>query len=540
MKRISLFAAVSMVALAALFVSCTSDSSDDNGLIVDPAESVVYEKAILDVEVGEEYSLTFTANDMWSITASESWIEFYDGSDLYASISGQAGEAITVVFKVNDKEMGFSSSTATIDIVATSISYELAEVTRAAEEASITFYALDYSTYEEYELDSSEPLAIEWSESNFAFIAKLHFVANFAWQVEGLPAWISNSASNPIATEGTADDEFSQILTTAYAGYTLDETMEATINVVCADNADISYPLTLTTPGAKGLMVVTENEGFGTFSFDADGTYGASLDGTSSDSYDFSYVVEYSDSAEAEYAITCTSDGNGGYSFSDSEWATSWVTLSQAEESLYDGSDATYSSTVEDVTYGDYLRESFRSVSVEANSGDEARAAAIFVLPASIISSYDSPADFYSSDGSLKEEVEQYLIGYVEQKGGAGGSMLEFAGEPIVDATISVMDELTWGDYYYYYSSEYTISDENMFVLEFASSGAAQINYPAGYSIDNFRTFTISGDSGDWLTVEGAETYFTVSMQASEYSEGSVVLVSNWLNVISIHCIQKQ
>ncbi len=444
-----------------------------------------------------------------------------------------------MVFAVSDKELGLSASEATITLLIGGQDAVVANVTRGAKEPKITFYSLDYSTYEEYEVDTTQPLEIEWNETNFGFLKKLRFVANFDWKIEGFPKWISNPESYPIATEGGASDEFMHILTTDYAAYTDTESMEATINVVSKANPEISFPLTLTTRGAKDLMQVTHTDGFGLFSFDTDGTYGSALDDSRLNFYDFSYVAAAVGSFNPIYIISCAANGDGTYTFdSESTYADSWVWVDPSETTHYDDDGNLITDKDEDIIYNDYLIESFRKVEVGANSGKD-RAAVIIVLPTALETAYQRPTDFYTADGSLKGEVEEYVVAYIEQKG-TSGSSLEFAWPPMISATIGAMSEVESSELYWHYVSEFGIPEGSVYTLTYDSAGAAQIKFPFAFDMEN-DMITVGSKAGDssWLTSEPGEGYFTISMQAEGAAEGYVILKQGWFNKVAIHCVQK-
>ncbi len=533
MKNLKHLAAMCLFGATALFVGCTKDSEPKV-----EAEVVFPESTNISAEIGGEYTIKFDASNNWTATTDSSWIMFVEGSDTYSSTSGKAGDDTELTFVVSDSELGFSDDQATITLSMGGESKAIATVSRSGEQTTITFYSLNTDTYEEYEIDPNEPFEIEWSDKTGSFSRKLHFVANFDWVIEGLPAWISNPTSSPIATAGDADVEFSHVFITDYSAYTNEEQMESTINIVSKSDPEISYPLTLVTRGAKGLMVLTASDSYQGFSFDADGAYTSQMDGMVFSSYDFTYVTEGDPTYAPPFAISCNYDGNGGYIFdSNSDWASSWVYVDEAYDDIYSSREV-----IEDVKLGDYLTEATRTLSVGANSGAEPRYAAIFALPSSIYSSYNRVSDFYDASGNVKSEIEEYIIGYVNQSGSEGMS-LQFAWEnPSRTATITKMDESH--PYYYYYLYEFSVPSDAIFILEYQQAGAEQINFPFAFNWDTdgmiFNTITtpLAGEE-QWLSVEPAETYFSVMMNASQASEGYVILQQNSLNAVAIHCVQK-
>ncbi len=536
MKNFYRNAALCLTLVAALFVGCSesaTDADDQSGTNPDDSNSteiVFPEAGNYEASIDGEYTITFEASTMWSALSSVSWIEFKDGNDLYSSISGKASDQAQITFVVNDNELNFSDAQGTITLTMGDESAVIANVSRQGLEPTITLYSLDMTTYEEYEITTDDIFAIEWSENGFNFSRKLRFVTNFDWVIEDLPAWISNPDSSPLATAGSAGDEFSNFLSTDYSQYSDQELMEATMTITSEDNPEISYPLTLTTPGSKSMMKVTAIDSYSGFAFDADGNYGSSLDGTTNSTYNFDYLVESNPEACPELLISCSVDEAGEYYFDDqSTWADSWLFIDEREES---------------VAYGQYLSHIYCEVSVLPNESETARYAAIIALPSSLYSSYATVADLYdASTGALKAEVEPYLISYVSQKAGLGAPELELAWDPMgITATISRLDA-SWGEYYDFYQSEYGIPADALYVLEFSKSGAAQVLYPVdldwyGDSINVYPL--VEGESITWLSIEGAETYFTVYMSASSAAAGTIIVNQDGENVVAIHCVQLQ
>ncbi|MFI3285829.1 MAG: hypothetical protein R3Y08_04170 [Rikenellaceae bacterium] len=539
MKSLKYFAALCLMSTTALFVGCTK--SDET--TVETEDKVTFPTATdIVADIDGEYTIKFDAAVNWSATTNVSWIMFVEGSDLYSSTSGKAGDDVELVFQVNDSEFGFGDDSGTITLSMGGESAVVANISREGKEATIVFYSLNMETYEEYEIDPNEPFELPWSNNAGNFSRKLHFEANFDWVIEGLPDWISNPTTYPVPTAGNAGDPFSHMLVTDYSGYTNEEQMEATIKIVSESDPEINYSLTLTTRGAKALMVLTASDSYQGYNFDADGTYGSQLDGTTNSKYDFTYITEGEPELAPPFAISCSADGNGGYSFdSNSDWASSWVYIEEAYDDVYDQEQSIVSEIIEDVRLGDYLTMATRSIAVGVNSGAEARSAAIFALPESLYNDYSNVTDFYDASGSVKAELEQYIIGYVEQKGAAGVALEFMWDNPSRTATITKMDPSH--ELYDFYLYEFSVPADAIFILEYQNTGAEQINYPFTFNWDTdniiWRTITtpLSGEE-EWLSLEPAETYFQVTMGASQYSEGYVILQQNSLNAVAIHCIQ--
>ncbi len=528
MKNIKYLVAMCLVGATTLFVGCDKGGEGD---ITKP--SITFpELKEFDAEVDAEYSIAFDASSKWNMTSDVSWIEFKDGDELYPSATGAKGEH-EVTFVVNSKEMDFDSDKGSITLKIDTESKVVATVTRSGREAKLTFYKVDVATQEETEIPAGEPLVIEWSEFNFNFSTKLHFKANFDWKMEGLPAWINNPSNDPIPSAGEANVDFQEFFVTDYAHYTTDEQMEATITVVSLDNPEISYPLTIKTVGAKGLIKITATDGFKGFNFEVDGTYINELDGNRFDHYTVSYVME-SSNLYAPFSIECESDGNGGYWFGEVndlgaleyKSADSWVWVDPNESK----SDEIYP----DITLFN------KTVMVQPNT-DEARAAAIFSIPGSEFDNYRDRANLFTSDGTIKPEVEKYILGYVNQDGATGGN-LDFAWpNPDRVATITKMEESH--DLYYYYLYELSVPANSIYILEYPAAGSEQINFPFNF---NFDTDAISVslfeelNDGEvsWLSVEPSDTYFTVLMNAAKSQTGSVVLKQSGVNKVAIHCVQ--
>ncbi len=482
-----------LLSLALLIVGCSTQSESDLCCVEFPT-SINIDNA----SSGQQFDITFSASDTWRISGSASWIEFdYMGYTLSA-ISGQPSDSVTITISINDNNSSTQDDNGEVILTIGEQSQTIATITRIAQETTISLWAYNFEQeiFEPFDLES--PLNLEWCQSQAAHIAKLSFSTNFAWQLSGFPSWLTTIDGSQITDEGSADQSFEQLLSTDLAAYTLDEQMSATLNITCPDNSAISYPVTITSPGAKGLMRVVESDDSG-----------------------FSCIVEGSTSSVDNQIITLsyTLDENGAQTFNSSD--ISWITMSKGE----------------DIDYG-YLTKISRTITLEQNRGQEARQAAIFVLPLSLLESTDS-AELYDSSGELKEEYAPYIVAQIEQSGTEPSPSLEFAAEPTIDATISmVTDE----DLIQFYLSEFGLAEDSIYQLTYATAGSAQICFPEGVSAagQGYLKGILSGEeSPTWLSVMGGMESFTITMNSTEYSTGYIIVQNDGINIAVIHCIQR-
>ncbi|MFR9524121.1 MAG: hypothetical protein SNH94_06075 [Rikenellaceae bacterium] len=493
----------------------------------------------IDVVAYEQYSISFASESAWSASADVSWITFKNEEigTFAKTLSGQAGSDLSITVLVGDDNMDFGDDQGKITLTVSSGDQEvIAILTREGNEPEITFSIQNYETYEYDALDIDQVLSIDWNDMSTSYLEKITFSANFPWRIEGIPDWIENNISDPIQTEGSASDVFEDFLKTSYADYLDTEKMEATINIVCQTNSDISYSLNIETPGAKGFMHLIRSDTYDGFYFDADATFYSYVQAQRWSYYEFVCVVESNPSLAEPVAIICQADGT----LSEQSEIADWVNITPSQSYSYDDSDSiTGYSDIEDTTY-DYLTQFIRWISVDENEESEDRAAAIFVFPSSV--TYDSIADLYDDAGAIKEEYTPYLIDYLYQEGSITEVLLDFYGVAYntVDAEITQYDPT--GTAAKYIAEDYGVPTDAIFKVNFAGTGGALFKFPLGTS--NSTGYTVDPSSSDWLSCESTDEYFTISMTyASSTTTGSktgYILLKNsdGDNAVYINCTQ--
>ncbi len=509
-----------------------NENGDDNS--DDYADYVAQE---VDVVASEEYAITFSVSLDWAAIADVSWIQFknesLDGA-LFSTLAGQAGDNQSFTVSINDDNLGFGQDEGRITLtLSDGGKVVIAILTRQGTEPVISFTYMNYETYTDEAFDIDEVFVLKWNENSLSYSGKIGFTANFPWRIEGLPDWITNSTSNPIQTEGSADDIFSQLLSTSYANYLDLELMEATIKVVCQTNSDISYSVNIETQGAKGLMNLIRADAYYGFVFDADATYYSELYSSRYTHYTFSCIVESNPTLCEPFAVTCSSDAL----FSADSQLADWVHITHSQEITYDDSDNYVAGNdIEDIKYP-YLTQFERWLTVDANDIAQERSAAIFVLPSSV--TYSSISDLYdATTGEVKEEYAPYIIEYITQAALITDVAVELYNSTsyTTSVTISKYDETS--AIASYYAGKYSVPADAVFLVTYAENGSAQFKFPLGVS---YATgYTVDPDNSSWIKYEATDEYFTLSMSNTEAGKSGYLILKNsdGDNAVFIRCTQ--
>ncbi|MFI3317201.1 MAG: hypothetical protein SNF93_06500 [Rikenellaceae bacterium] len=512
-------------------------SGDDNDSDGDGDDYSDYEAQEIDVVASQEYTVIFSVSSAWSALADVSWIQFKNeslGGSLFSSLIGQAGDDQTFTVSINDENLDFGNDQGKITLTLSDESkVVIAVLTRQGNEPSISFTYMNYETYADEELNIEETFVLGWNDNSFSYAGKIGFTANFPWRIEGLPDWITNSTSSPIQTEGSADDVFSQLLSTSYANYLDAELMEATITVVCQTNSDISYSLDIQTQGAKGLMSLIRADAYYGFVFDADATYYSDLYSSRYTYYTFSCIVESNPSLCEPFAVSCSADGI----FSEDSQIVDWVHTNHTEEITYDDSDNYVGGVeIEDTKYT-YLTQFERWLSVDENELSQERSAAIFVLPSSV--TFDSVADLYdSTTGEVKEEYAPYIIERVTQAALITEAQVELYNSTSYTTTVAISQYAEDSQIAIYYAGQYDVPVDAIFLVTYATAGSAQFKFPLGCSYT--AGYTIDPSSTSWISYEATDEYFTLTMSNTEANKSGYIILKNSAgeNAVYIRCTQ--
>lgn len=156
------------------FSACSND--DDKVQINFP------EKQAIDCAAGEVKTLTFNAENSWTLASSRLWCKFKDGNDIVSSISGGPGEQ-TVTITVTEEVWGFEDAVADIVIGMQGQTQVIATVNRAAKGYKAEAYQMNGENKEPF--NEANPAVISYLGA-----LNISFDANFDWKLKNCPEWL--------------------------------------------------------------------------------------------------------------------------------------------------------------------------------------------------------------------------------------------------------------------------------------------------------------------------------------------------------------
>ena len=179
MKNIKWLSGVFIMALGLLALSACSED-DNNTQITFP------EKQPIDCAVKEEKTLTFNAEQAWTLSSSRLWCKFKEGNDIVSSLSGGAGEQ-TITLTVTEDVWGFEDAIAELTLGMGGQTQVIAVVNRAAKNYHIEVYKPNGTDKVYY--NDENPVTLVYP-NNRNDITEVSIITNFDWKVKDCPEWV--------------------------------------------------------------------------------------------------------------------------------------------------------------------------------------------------------------------------------------------------------------------------------------------------------------------------------------------------------------
>lgn len=181
MKTNILKGIISLLAGSMLLVSCTEKKAEE------PKAPVFPEKQVVELNVDETKSLSFTAEDAWSLSVDKSFVRFIDGGTEKNIVSGEAGSNTVEVIMKGDGQGFDTSDKASVTMKMGTGSAVIFEIMRPQKERVATVFVIDESNGE---ARPAEKLNITYNQYNRLNTCKIGVEANFDWYVESCPDWL--------------------------------------------------------------------------------------------------------------------------------------------------------------------------------------------------------------------------------------------------------------------------------------------------------------------------------------------------------------
>lgn len=407
MKKYFLHLAVALLAGAGLATSC-SDSDDGN-----PSANPIFPEAkTATVLAGDSYTLDIESNVDWEVkipNESAEWFWILDGSQKTYSVHGKAFEKATVTIEVSEVVEFDTEHSCDVQMIAAGETKTIATLTIGTAKRTLALYAgkLDEEgnfLYSEegdlryiYEEEPTETIDLTWPAGLSGYMYPIMVEANFAWRLAEKPEWIKEMN---IAGNGGEKTEIR--LEADPTKYPLDGDKAGKLVLCAANNSDMKYTFTVTIPACRDHFAVT---GFANPSrFNAQGQFYNASNSSWVNGGMFGYITSVEEPVIYKFAEVSEYGGNSYLDADQASWIKIESTLSDDEENV--------------------LKEHRYTITIDENTGAEARNGVILALPKSVAATITDPYQLAGTD--IEEGYQQYIVTKINQSAATSGELVEF------------------------------------------------------------------------------------------------------------------
>lgn len=502
-----------VVAFTLLGTACTPDDTEDKLPTPNFPTAVTAE-----VSAGEIYTLTIEPNQPWTISIPEesTYFTILDNENEVYSISGEEG-SYEIQIKVADIRDYNENHTCEVSLTMGKTKQIIATLTLGKLTRTIELYDIQLENNEwvygeetqfaySAEQIGADGITLNWGENGLSmFTHRIKVVSNFAWKIDGTPAWIQAISNN----EGDVTELWIKGDGANYPA----EASTATLSFLDAEDSSVAAVATLkvSIPAVSSVFSFNDfdevckfnhkGEIYSAFSNsyyegDAEGTV------TSTNEKMYLYTLSFEPAGFAEGAYFPTF-GHDWINYSISSWDTTDKNLIQTRDI---------------------------SISVTPNN-DSDREAMVLIIPQSVVDTFDDANEPYEvvemsdsgmgASGELVEEYKKYVVTTVKQAAHPGPITLTNAAElptiqmlkvsTIEDSDIAYDFRDAQHGYELLYTSQYD-SDDAIFQFEGEYTSIEYSYFSAGGSMVSMS------ESETWVKVKpfGTAGGFRLTMNPLE------------------------
>ncbi len=507
MKKYFLHLAVALLAGAGLATSC-SDSDDEN-----PAINPIFPEAkTATVLAGDSYALEIESNVDWEVKIpdeSAQWFWIVDGSQKTYSVHGKAYEKTTVTIGVSDVVEFDAEHSCDVQMIAAGQTKTIATLVIGTEERTLALYAgkLDedgsFLYNEEGELryvygeEPVETIDLTWPAGLSGYMYPIMVEANFAWRLADKSEWIKE-----MNISGNGGEKTEIRLEADPTKYPLDGDQNGKLVLCATNNPDMKYEYKVTIPACRDHFSVS---GFAAESrFNAKGLFysaGSSSAGAWVEGGMHGEIVSVEEPVIYKFAEV------------SDQWSTdSWLEAEESQTAWIK-----IESALEDAD--NVLKTRRYTVTVEENTGDEARKGVILALPASVAATLEGAWELAEMD--IKEEYQKYIVTRLNQ---APKPDLVSAVNPEGMTEVGAALERLDPDSYGWIMENFNVTDGfNLLYTKAWSNEDSALAFEREYTSYKCYNYDLEEMTGNasWLTVEKTANGTVINMDPSKDTCGA-------------------
>ena len=442
-------------------IALTSCQEED---VKDPIVNIQFPDAVehtmaSDDQTADTIAIKFNLPVKWDLTSSASeWVSFLDGDKTHPSLAGQTGEhTVKVVIAPNE---GFNSDSATVTLSAGAQKEVVAKIFRGEVTPELAISVVNTDTGESTPVEDGIA-ALEWSESNFRYSAQIKVTANYDWELENVPAWISKET---LIQEGSANSEVTLNFNSDYKGYTAEE-MSSELVFRHQRNEEVKKTFELRTESLVGKVRISDSntEYFNGLTVDHDGNQ--TKEDIVTEFFDLNILsgepvqfLAYEGTVWENQFYFGVNSPMGGFHYPEAFWVTIEDDANNATEN-YSPAASLYK----------------KLLSFSTNEGEE-RVAGLLAIPQSIYDVHGANIENYiDAEGLVKPEFKEagLYITHLTQTAaeGQGGLSLAYESE---GASIRPMTEED-GELFFFLQYELGVNPNGINQLNYKTPAASEM-----------------------------------------------------------------
>lgn len=253
-----------MMACAAIFTACETDTPDDTPTVVEPIFPEAVETNVIG---GEVYTLAIEPNMDWVVTIPETvaaYFQILDGDNHVYTMRGKAGSH-EIKINVTNTEDFDADHTCKVSMTMQGETKVIATLTKVKKARELRLYAAQIDenafvyeadensdltfAYQSEEMTSNASAAMFWPEGMGMYTARVKVEANFEWLIDGMPNWIQPIESGKAGV--------TELWIKGDAGHYPTEASEATLSFVAASNPEIVMAtMKVSIPSSKEIFIL--------------------------------------------------------------------------------------------------------------------------------------------------------------------------------------------------------------------------------------------------------------------------------------------